>query len=115
MSRVIDPEGVLTEDEIAYLTARGREDVLARNAAFLINRHSTDLVDGDTAATVEDDSTEADVPDGQLVTVVPEPAEPVNYKSLNKPELVELVQSRGLETDGTKEELIARLEESDGE
>lgn len=99
MSRTIDPESVLSQEEIDYLAARGREDVLAQNAAYLINRHAGDLA-ADTAE---------EAPAGPE----PTPVEPVsvNLRSLNKPELIELAQQRGLNTEGTKEELIQRLSE----
>lgn len=102
MSRTIDPESVLSQEEIDYLAARGREDVLAQNAAYLINRHVEDLVtagDGD------------DQPEDQAPVTEPEPEPSVNLRSLNKPELVELAHQRGLDTEGTKEELIQRLSE----
>lgn len=37
----------------------------------------------------------------------------INYGKLNKEELVQLAQDRGLDVEGTKAELTARLEEHD--
>lgn len=56
MSRNIDPHSVLTEEEVRYLTARGRFDVLAENAAYLI--------------------TAEHAPDGSESTENPEPVDP---------------------------------------
>lgn len=113
MSRIIDPESVLTEEEVAYLTARGREDVLAQNAAFLINRHSDELVDNPNGDPAADVSSDPGANDGQLVTTPEVEDKPVSYKSKNKDELIELAQARGLDVEGTKEDLIGRLTESD--
>lgn len=37
----------------------------------------------------------------------------VSYKRLNKDDLIDLADDRGLDTEGTRDELIARLEEND--
>lgn len=51
--------------------------------------------------------------DHGLVDTSTPAAEPVNYKRMNKADLEELAADRGLDFEGNKDELVARLEESD--
>lgn len=64
MSRQIDLQSVLTDDELEYLESRGRDGDLAVNAAFLINE-SDDKSDGDPETPSDaDPNGEADKSEG---------------------------------------------------
>lgn len=86
MSRQIDLQAVLSDDELEYLEARGRDNDLAVNAAFLINE-SDDKSDGNPetpsdadptgdADKSEDDEGEADVPPDAAANDDQKPSEP---------------------------------------
>ena len=57
MSRQIDLQSVLSDDELEYLESRGRDDDLAVNAEFLIN-------ESDGAPETPSDADEADKSEG---------------------------------------------------
>ena len=61
MSRQIDLQSVLSDDELEYLESRGRDADLAVNAVFLINE-SDDKSDGDPET--PSDAGEADKSEG---------------------------------------------------
>lgn len=85
MSRQIDLQAVLSDDELEYLEARGRDNDLAVNAAFLINE-SDDKPDGNPekpsdadpseAGKSEGDEGEADVPPDAAANDDQKPSEP---------------------------------------
>lgn len=127
MSRQINPESVLSEDEIRYLEERGHETVLAQNAAYLINRHDEEAEtgsqtpegsgDGDTggdgSTPASDDDNTGSESDG-----------PGLYDTLKKDQLTAEIARRNAEREGTeapqieptgsnKPELIAALEADD--
>ena len=88
MSREIDishPES-LSDEDIAYLRARGRVNVIQMLDAQAKRRPAADVQ-------VED---------------VDEP-----YEKWNVDELREELKNRGLSTEGNKKDLVARLEEND--
>lgn len=64
MSRQIDLQSVLSDDELEYLESRGRDADLAVNAVFLINE-SDDKSDGDPETPSDaDHNGEADKSEG---------------------------------------------------
>ena len=62
MSRQIDLQAVLSDDELEYLEARGRDNDLAVNAAFLINESDADPT-GDADKSEGDEDKTGDPPD----------------------------------------------------
>ena len=61
MSRQIDLQTVLSDDELEYLESRGRDGDLAVNAAFLINKP---VDDGDADGDADSAEGDADSADG---------------------------------------------------
>lgn len=113
MSKEIDMENpeAWTDDEIVYLRDRGR---LPRD--FDKSRVPTD--DLDPQLNLDDTPARGDV--GTLPPPVfdGEPADEEeiieeDYEAQTVPELRKELESRGLETDGNKPDLVARLEEDD--
>lgn len=127
MSRRINPQSVLSEDEIAYLTDRGQFGVLAENAAYLITIGagapedpesivaSEADISPESSETADSDESEAN-DSGSLAHV-----ETVEYSKLKKDELQSLFTERNadrpenglpllaLDLTANKSELVAAL------
>ena len=114
MSRNIDPHSVLSEEEIQYLTDRGRMDVLAENAAWLI---STGAPEEDTTSTEGSETLEstestentesANSPEGEDTGVSDDSGAgetgvlarvaPVEYNKLTRKDMLAIIDQRNAE------------------
>ena len=83
MSRQIDLQTVLSDDELEYLESRGRDGDLAVNAAFLINKSETppDADPNGEAGKSEGDEGEADVPPDAAANDDQKPSEPAKAQT----------------------------------
>lgn len=100
MSREIDMSDIdsLSKEDIDYLRDRGR------------------LPAGYDGGEVSHTVTPSQVAEQANTSVSSEPTiQPSQYSDATKAELIEELERRGLDTDGTKSELVARLEADDGE
>lgn len=99
MSREIDMSDLdaLSKEDIQYLRDRGR------------------LPAGYDGGEVSHTVTSSQIAEQENTNVASSQLSPADYQDAKKADLVEELERRGLDTDGTKDELIARLEENDGE
>lgn len=87
MSRQIDLQTVLSDDELEYLESRGRDGDLAVNAAFLINESDdksetpSDADPNGEAGKSEGDEGEADVPPDAAANDDQKPSEPAKAQT----------------------------------
>ena len=91
MSRQIDLQSALSDDELEYLESRGRDADLAVNAAFLINESddksdddpdtSSDADPNGEADKSEGDEGEADVPPDAAANDDQKPSEPAKAQT----------------------------------
>lgn len=100
MSREIDMSDLsaLSKEDIQYLRDRGR------------------LPAGYDGGEVSHTKTSSQIAEAVTANVVTEAGlAPAEYAEARKPQLIAELERRGLDTDGTRDELVARLEENDGE